>query len=257
MESAYINYINELRKEEMRRVFNAASNYFDNKDVLEIGSGTGIQLQQISQLARTCVGLEIPDGGYTSFRQANIVDFDGENIPCPDSSFDTVFSSNVIEHVRNQPQINTEIKRVLRSSGQCVHVVPTASWRFLTSLLHWPGMIDYRLRKRAKRNGTVDGTLAKITNKEPFLLRLWKTAVPEKHGEIGNWLTEYFYFSVSAWKHRFESLGWQIELAKPMGLAYTGHQLFGPKLTMQQRTALARYLGSSTVLFVMKRQENS
>ena len=150
MESACIDHINEIRKEEMCRIFNAASNCFANKDVLEIGSGTGIQLQQISQLARTCLGLEIRDSGYTSCRQEHIVDFDGEHIPYPDNSCDTVFSSNVIEHVQNQHQMKTEIRRVLRPSGQCVHVVPTASCRFFTSILHWPGMINYRLRKKER-----------------------------------------------------------------------------------------------------------
>lgn len=257
MESAYIGYLNELRIEEMRRVFAAAPSCFDHKDVLEIGSGTGIQLQQISLRALTCVGLEIPDGGYASFRQGNIVDFDGENIPFPNESFDTVFSSNAMEHVRNFEKLNAEIKRVLRPGGRCVHVVPTASWRFITSLLLWPGVIDRQLRKKRGSGAAVNGAAAPIANPRPFLLRLWKSVVPEKHGEIGNWFTEYFYFSVSSWERRFERFGWKMELAKPIGIAYTPYQFLGPHLTMQQRTSLSKYLGSSSALFIMTRQENS
>ena len=50
--------------------------------------------------------------------------FDIEEIPYPDNSFDLVFASHVLEYVKNDKKAINEIKRVLRPSGLAFLPVP-------------------------------------------------------------------------------------------------------------------------------------
>ena len=50
--------------------------------------------------------------------------FDIQNIPYPDNSFDLVFASHVLEYVKNDRQAIQEIKRVLRPGGLAFLPVP-------------------------------------------------------------------------------------------------------------------------------------
>ncbi len=46
-------------------------------------------------------------------------------IPCSDSTFATIFSNGVLEHVRDLPQGLREIARVLRPGGRLIMTIPT------------------------------------------------------------------------------------------------------------------------------------
>ena len=87
--------------------------------------------------------IEVPDSNYAQARVFPIIDYDGHHIPFDDDSFDIVFSSNVMEHICDLHQTNREIQRVLRSDGYCVHVIPTHSWRFWTTLSAFPTAFQY------------------------------------------------------------------------------------------------------------------
>lgn len=67
--------------------------------------------------------------------------FDIENIPFPDNSFDLVFASHVLEYVKNDKQAINEIKRVLRPGGLAFLPVP---------MLH-EKTIDFSERPKNKR----------------------------------------------------------------------------------------------------------
>ena len=107
-----------------------------------LASGQWDQLREISKVAKSITGVELADGDYARDGEFNIVEYDGEHIPFPDSSFDLVFSSNVMEHIAHQQQINDEITRVLRPGGHAIHIMPTRSWRIITSILHYPRLIE-------------------------------------------------------------------------------------------------------------------
>ena len=61
-----------------------------------------------------------------------------------------MFSSNVLEHVRELDQLEVEIKRVLRPGGLCVHVLPTHVWRFWTTLSAFPVALQKVAAMRAE-----------------------------------------------------------------------------------------------------------
>ena len=75
------------------------------------------------------------------FREDVDHQFDIQNIPYPDGSFDLVFASHVLEYVENDRQAIKEIKRVLRPGGLAFLPVP---------MLH-EKTIDYEERPPNKR----------------------------------------------------------------------------------------------------------
>lgn len=68
--------------------------------------------------------------------------FNIENIPFADNSFDLVFASHVLEYVKNDTQAISEIKRVLRPGGLAMLPVPVIQDK----------TIDYDERPKDKRN---------------------------------------------------------------------------------------------------------
>lgn len=245
-----ITHFNAIRSLEIRRVLSTYGEVFNDKDVLEIGSGSGIQLQAISRVAKSVAGLELSDGAYIRDESLNIFEYDGLHIPFPSSSFDTVFSSNVMEHVSEQRQLNGEILRVLRPGGKVVHVMPTRVWRILTSLLHYPMLI----KKIARRSGgTAQLQVMRTNGSTPTIEKIRNILIPAKHGELGNWFSEYHCFGLSQWRQHFSRMGWTVEAAEPIGLAYSGNCLLADAIGMETRVALSRFVGSSTAVFVLSR----
>ena len=56
-----IDYIHALRGEELERILRAHTEYFPDKDVWEIDSGSGFQLKILSSVCRSAVSLETAD----------------------------------------------------------------------------------------------------------------------------------------------------------------------------------------------------
>lgn len=69
------------------------------------------------------VGIDVDTGIHNS---AGSVDFfyDGKNIPFPDSHFDCVLCSQVLEHVFHPDELLVEIFRVLKPGGKILLTVP-------------------------------------------------------------------------------------------------------------------------------------
>jgi SAM-dependent methyltransferase len=61
----------------------------------------------------------------SSEKKIDIV-FDGNKIPCDDNTFDSVYTSEVFEHVFNLDQVLTEINRVLKPGGKMLITIPFA-----------------------------------------------------------------------------------------------------------------------------------
>src|SRR5690606_27634730 len=70
------------------------------------------------------VGTDIEVSGHDHRHEAIDVYYDGRTLPFTDESFDSIFSSEVFEHVFNLSQILDELHRVLRPGGHMLLTVP-------------------------------------------------------------------------------------------------------------------------------------
>ena len=247
-----VAHIDAVRREEIRRVLERHADLFAGKELLEIGSGTGIQLKVLSDICKSVVGIEVADSFYTPHRVMDIRQYDGKSIPFPDRSFDVVFSSNVLEHIKDENTIHHEMHRVLRPDGVGIHVVPTHTWRLWTSLVHYPSLPAYvseKLLQLRHGNGSASGV---NTAKPRWGTRLLNILTPPRHGEFGNRITEHWLFHPAAWQRRLEAQGWRVEMVEGLGLAYTGHGFLGPWASMRTRSWWSGILGSSTILIVLQ-----
>ena len=70
------------------------------------------------------IGIDMEQTGHEHKNSKIDVYYDGKNIPFPDESFDSVFCSEVFEHVFNLDEIITEIRRVMKPGGKILITVP-------------------------------------------------------------------------------------------------------------------------------------
>jgi SAM-dependent methyltransferase len=241
--------------------------------ILEIGGGTGFQAKLLAERDFDVSSIDVPQSNYAGERVFPVIDYDGETIPFPDGSFDVVFSSNVLEHIRDLERLHAEVRRVLKPGGYCLHAMPTGVWSFWTIVTHYL-MAAQRLRKELRAGGTPGGslagkpegpaaageamqrakrTLAVVLRRAVSLVRRVPTIVsmlrPPRHGEFGNAFTEIVTFSRPWWVSHFRRNGFAVLSAEPMGLFYTGYMLMAARWPLSARERCARWLGSACVLY--------
>jgi SAM-dependent methyltransferase len=90
--------------------------------VLDAGAGRGDNRDMLMQHAKEYVGMDVSQSTATS------VVGDAQCLPLTDTSFDTVFCSQVLEHVPRPWNALAEMKRVLKPGGHLILTVPHISW---------------------------------------------------------------------------------------------------------------------------------
>lgn len=223
--------------------------------ILEIGGGTGYQAKRLTEDGFVVDSIDVPASEYAGQREFLVQPYDGRNIPFPADSFDVVFSSNVLEHVLDLPYLQAEIKRVLKPTGYCVHLMPTSVWRFWTNVAHYTECIQ-RLLGLAPRL-LPKGVSRRALSDCMSVLRLMTItarhyAVVPRHGETGNALSEIKTFSSRHWKHHFANQRFTIDEVTGVGLFYTGHMVLGPRLSLRSRQIVSKWLGSACVIYVVR-----
>ena len=229
--------------------------------ILEIGAGTGWQARELATRGYQVSAIDIPTSNHGKARIWPIIDFDGRHIPFPDASFDIVYSSNVLEHVPDLPTLNREMQRVLRPGGMAMHYVPTAAWRLWSLLAFYPALGRDAWRRLGRRSPALagDAMLEPIPPAAAAARPLWRKlthrVVPHAHGAMGSALGELKRFSRGAWDRYFNAAGWTISHYEVNGLCLSGDMLLGPALSLAWRQRLARSLGSTAHLYLLKPPE--
>lgn len=201
--------------------------------LLEIGAGAGWQAKWLSEKGYAVSAIDLQRSKYNPHAIWPITLYDGIHIPFPNNTFDVIFSSNCLEHIRDLDAFQKEMQRVLKKDGLAIHVLPSSTWRLWTNLTHY-----LRIFKRY------------ITESRTPKLKDFKI---KRHGERGTLLTESYYFNYRWWLATFKKNGWNILKCLPNNLFYTGPCLLDSKLPLETRKKLSSFLGSACFIFLMKK----
>ncbi len=240
-------YLRALRQAEVDAVLERYSAHFSGAAALEIGSGSGVQLDALSSCCATIVGVEVRSDGVDRKQHPRILMYDGVNLPFSSSSFDVVFSSNVLEHVERLDLLQQEIARVLKPGGVCIHVLPTHLWKLWTTAMCLC-LAPPRVLKVA--TNAMLGRAAQTPKSVSAWLDL---LVGERHGVVGGRMSEAIEFIPRSWRRRFAAQGWEVVESHPMGLAYEGNVVLGARLGLHARRQIAIALGSACHVFLVRR----
>ena len=135
---------------------------FKGKKLLEVGAGVGTFLI----IARTKFGIEAfgvepSEDEFSSFNEVSLAllkEYNlpsnmvaksvAEKLPFPDASFDFVYSTNVLEHVKNPSKVLSESIRVLKPGGYLQFVIPNyfSFWEGHYGII-WPCITNKSLAK--------------------------------------------------------------------------------------------------------------
>ncbi|MEM7610306.1 MAG: class I SAM-dependent methyltransferase [Pseudomonadota bacterium] len=216
--------------------------------VLELGSGTGYILDRLRKHFDSVTGLEVSDSSYSP-TVTGAKYYDGVNIPCEDGSLDLVVSFHVLEHATQLSELLVDCKRVLKPDGVMIHVLPSPTWRFLTTLLWYFGAVAYVLRRTIGRSeGMSPGRDDRLKNGG------WRQKLlPRRHGEKGNAITEGYHFRKKRWIGEFESAGFIVSGVKRSGIIYWGNDFFRSSLSVRSRNLASRVIGSSSLIYMLRK----
>lgn len=105
-------------------------------DVLEVGAGTGRNLEHYADLGRLVLAepdphmrkkLALRTSHAAVSRTLDVVPWSAERLDCPDGSFDAVVSTLVLCSVREPARALAEMRRVLREGGRLVFLEHVAA----------------------------------------------------------------------------------------------------------------------------------
>lgn len=188
--------------------------------IVEIGAGTGFQNDFFTKRGFSIDSYDIESTSYKENQKQTVIDYDGVNLPYKNKTVSLIFSSNTLEHIKCLEPVLQEHARILENDGFCLHILPSSTWRFWTS---------------------ITDLMKKFYFDRP-------------HGEhANNIVSELYYFSKRRWINEFKRNGFEIIKVVPGKIFYTGNTVLGNKIKISTRVRLSRFLGSSCNYFFIKK----
>ncbi len=96
--------------------------FADNREVLEVGCGTGLVLSRIAAFARNAKGVDLSPGMLQKARDRGleVVEGSATDLPFDDLSFDVTCAFKVLAHIPNIGRALSEMTRVTRCGGHVI-----------------------------------------------------------------------------------------------------------------------------------------
>ena len=211
--------------------------------ILEFGSGDGYQIPYLKRLG-TLVSSDIYKRGEIAKNHPDIefVACDIANTPFPSENFDLIFSSHVLEHIKDIPNAFAELKRI--GGKECVYAftVPTSTWL----LLSIPAQCCNRIRRLLNREPVIKADKRKREGKgDP---KGFKNFFPVGHGWRNNFFECLNAFKIKNWQGLFVENGFDVIKRIPLLLYAPSEFPIIPTTSF-----LTRYGICSSAMFILRK----
>jgi SAM-dependent methyltransferase len=206
--------------------------------MLEVGSGDGYMASLLAPLGCSLVTTEPTRGCASHAVQLPRLRCSVTALPLPDAAFDFIFSSSVLEHVRDRDAAMAELRRCLKPGGVMVHLMPSPTWKLLQLAFYYPHLVLSGLEaigpspKPAQPAQTTSTTASTPTTSTELWhdpatkLTVWQEikrgVFPQVHGEFDGHVRELFGFRARAWVDTFERAGFAVHARLDLPL-YSGY----------------------------------
>jgi SAM-dependent methyltransferase len=128
---------------------------------LELGAGDGFQSGLLSRYIRRLVSTEINELRLSKQNRRGVsyrICSAEEAVRCAeDRSFDIVYSSNLLEHLRDPVLVLRQIHRIMKDDGVAIHIVPAPLWKLCHLLLYVPANLAVVGERVFRAHRTGDG----------------------------------------------------------------------------------------------------
>lgn len=182
-------------------------------DMLEVGSGDGFLASLLAPLGRTLTTTEYAPGEASHGRELPRLRCSVTHLPFADASFDFIFSSSVLEHVRDRDGAMAELRRCLRPHGVMVHLMPSVTWKLLQLVMYYPHVVLSGIEMIGAERQLPAATTEQWRDQgaRPSWWQEFKRGVfPQVHGEFDGHIREFLGFRTRAWEQTFRSAGFEV-----------------------------------------------
>ena len=121
--------------------------------ILDIGCGKGETTHYLTKKGFNTIGLELTNFNperkklWKLMPDTKFETYDGEEFPYQEQTFDGILLNNIFEHIREKDSFIAEVKRVLKSKGTVIFILPTVEWK-MSKLHKIPGKVLLGLKQR-------------------------------------------------------------------------------------------------------------
>ena len=122
------------------------------------------------------IGTDIEISGHDHRNEEIDVYYDGKTLPFDNASFDSIFSSEVFEHIFNLPEILDELYRVLKPGGHMLITVPFV-WDEHEIPFDFARYTSFGIRHILTEKGFTIVEETKTTNYVATLCQMWAAYV--------------------------------------------------------------------------------
>jgi SAM-dependent methyltransferase len=106
-------------------LFNKINQYSDNLTGRLLDFGCGAKpYQSLFTKCKQYIGVDFNSEGHSHANEQIDFYYDGKTLPFKDEEFDSMFSSEVFEHIFNLAEIFPELNRVLKKGGKLLFTCP-------------------------------------------------------------------------------------------------------------------------------------
>ena len=189
-------------------------------EMLEIGSGDGFVAAMLEPLGTRLITTEPAPGRASHAPELPRVRCSATELPFPDAAFDFIFSSSVLEHVRERAAALAELHRCLRPGGLMIHLMPSPTWKLLQLFLYYPhlavsGLEAIGPKRQLPAGDAAAGAPSTESWHDPAAKLTWwqelrRGVFPQVHGEFPGHFRELLGFRARTWTRAFEQAGFEV-----------------------------------------------